>query len=67
MRPYKFSAVVVFRVATPLLLVAAFVLGGIIIYRQWRYEREVADNTTSTRVQKIQIKPADDVITEEVL
>ena len=67
MRPYKFSAVVVFRVATPLLLVAAFVLGGIIVYRQWRYERELADNTTSTRVQRIQIKPADDVITEETL
>ena len=66
MRPYKFSAVVVFRVATPLLLVAAFVLGGIIIYRQWRYERELADNTTSTRVQRIQIKPAD-MITEETL
>ena len=56
----------VFRVATPLLLVAAFVLGGIIIYRQWGYESELADNTTSTRVQRIQIKPAD-VITEEAL
>ena len=60
------SVVVVFRVATPLLLVAAFVLGGVIVYRQWRYERELADNTTSTRVQRIQIKPAD-VITEEAL
>ena len=60
------SVAVVFRVATPLLLVAAFVLGGIIIYRQWRYERELADNTTSTRVQRIQIKPAD-IITEEAL